>query len=610
MKTNHKIQLLCLIALFGGYSSLQAQDNRGKEKGKDESVSREMTLEREYNPTVQDANKVNTLPVIHEPVVTKRTIDYSTYTLPAEPPKEFQLLPSGSIMTRIESNKRRGYLNLGAGNYLNINGDFGYHILSSDIDKLNIFFSHRSTNGKVEYIQSDEKIKQKINDNLGGINFNHKFEQATLSLGVNYGYSAFNYFGYPYTFLFTQDVLPQYDRETNQVNQTIGVNLGVQSNEGAALGYLIGVDYANFSQKYGYSTEYDGVGENKITTNLGLNALFGGNQQVGILAKFDYFNFSDPKDPLLNNSYKLGENHLEGTLSPYYRLEGDIWNLKLGANAMFITGDNDKIFFSPNIALDVKATDQTVFYLKADGKINSNTPYELSRINRYADPFTVATPSRTWIDGLVGLCSNVGSGFWFDVFAGYKATDNDAFFIPVLINFGNVASVQQWDANALKVGASFKYNYSQMIEFSLKGTYTKWNVEGTYSYNPNPLSSAFLELTEFTDLKAYGRPDFELSTGIQLTPIEPLTFNLDYYLGTGRYALLAPNQLFGSIPYTTPQNEKLDNIHDVNVTGTWKFNDTFGVYAKINNLLFQKYDLNYGYPSQGLNAMVGFNVNF
>ena len=47
-----------------------------------------MTLEREYDPTVQDASKVNTLPVIKEPVVKKMAIDYATFTVPADPEKE------------------------------------------------------------------------------------------------------------------------------------------------------------------------------------------------------------------------------------------------------------------------------------------------------------------------------------------------------------------------------------------------------------------------------------------------------------------------------------------------------------------------------------------
>jgi len=51
----------------------------------DEKLTREMTLEREYDPTVQDANKVNRLPELKEPEVTRRTIEYSLSPFPPTP---------------------------------------------------------------------------------------------------------------------------------------------------------------------------------------------------------------------------------------------------------------------------------------------------------------------------------------------------------------------------------------------------------------------------------------------------------------------------------------------------------------------------------------------
>lgn len=144
MKTIYNIKALCVMALLGSVATVSAQEDKTKEK----NLNREMTLEREYDPTVQDASKVNTLPVIKGPVVKKKAIDYATFTVPADPEKEISLLPSGNIMTDIQYNKRRGYFNFGGGTYLNLNGDLGYHILSTDKDKLNIWFSHVRRTGR------------------------------------------------------------------------------------------------------------------------------------------------------------------------------------------------------------------------------------------------------------------------------------------------------------------------------------------------------------------------------------------------------------------------------------------------------------------------------
>ena len=75
--------------------------------------------------------------------------------------------------------------------------------------------------------------------------------------------------------------------------------------------------------------------------------------------------------------------------------------------------------------------------------------------------------------------------------------------------------------------------------------------------------------------------------------------SLDYYLATGRKTFLGKSE-----------GEKMKNINELNLTGTYTLNDTFGLYLKLNNVLFQKYELYYGYPMQSFSAMIGVNINF
>lgn len=594
MKTRYT-KTLCVVALLGTATAVSAQqENTEKEK----NLNREMTLEREYDPTVQDANKVNTLPVVKEPTVKKAAIDYASFTIPAEPDKEIGLLPSGNIMTDMQYNKRRGYFNFGAGTYLNLNGDLGYHILSTEKDKLNIFYSHRSTNGKVKYIDSDEKIKAKLNDNLGGINFKHEFEKMALNLGAKYGYTGFNYYGLPLVDPFSSMHQPgESDRTTNQVNQTIQIAAGVESKEGASTGYLLDIGYTNFSHKYGLGKLAGGPTEQTFDVKFDLNAAFGGNQRIGLAGNVVYFNYSLPKeveDPNGGVLYSSRfENHAEATLSPYYKLEGETWNVKLGVNAMFITGENKKIMASPNISADVEVADKTVLYAIATGKLHSNSMYEVSQINRYIDPTREIAPSLNWLDATLGLKSGIAAGFWFDVFAGYKITKDNYFFVPSRGynkgGFGNLSEAfDAIDTKQLFVGANLKYSYQQLFDISLKGVYNNWKAEYGSGWDPGN-----------SETKAYGMPEMEITAGVTLHPVKNVTAALDYYLATGR-----ETKLFGH------QDIKMKNINELNLTGSYAFNDTFGVYVKLNNLLFQKYEVIYGYPLQSFSAMVGVNINF
>ena len=105
-----------------------------------------------------------------------------------------------------------------------------------------------------------------------------------------------------------------------------------------------------------------------------MNARFGGEQRIGLGGNVEYFNYSLPT--MGGQEYLEFENHAEATLSPYYKVSGDNWNLKLGANIMFVTGDNSKFMASPNITADVEVADKTELYLVAGGKLYSNSMYE------------------------------------------------------------------------------------------------------------------------------------------------------------------------------------------------------------------------------------------
>jgi hypothetical protein len=621
MKVN-KIKTGVLVVLLGGCLTAGAQEQ-------EERLKREMTLEREYDPTVQDANKINSLPEIKAPEVSKRPIDYANFTTPADPAQEIHVLPSGSVMTEILYNKRRGYFNFGGGMYANLNGDFGYRILDSDKDNLSLYATHRSTNGNVKFpkrnfygdpVDYSLTRKAKLNDNLVGLDFEHSFNYNTvLRLGASYGYTAFNYYGLTDNPLFISysSLLPAYmsmlteaDTLTNQVNQTFQVNAGVSGVIKEKIVYHLDADFRHFGQKYGWSKSLKGVNENIVCARFDVSSFLGSgrNQRAGLAGDFDFHNYKYPSQ--YNGNDTAGyHNHMEAVLTPYYRIEGDSWKVKLGANVMFITGDSLKVFASPNLSAEAKVADKAVFYANATGEIGTNDPYSLSRRNRYMDHSAIVEHSRTWLDATVGIRSNVASSCRIDVFAGYKSTKDDIFFvpgvyidhidgisseIPTVSNMDFVAyqTAVQTDASLFHVGAALKYAYRKWVDFSLRGVYNQWNVQSDGR-------SMTLYSVGDEGMKPYGRPQYEVNADLSVKPLTPLTLTLNYYLGGGRYSLLHGGE-----------EVKMNDLHDLNLTTSWNFNDTFGAWVKLNNLLFRQQEVFYGYYLQGFNVMAGININF
>jgi hypothetical protein len=589
----NKINILTIAGLLASLISAGAQNPNDK-------LTREMTLERMYDPTVQDAGKVNRLPEIKDPVVTKSPINYSPFTVPANPENEINILPSGKAMTEIPYNNRKGYFHFGGGTRMNLSSDAGYHILNDAKNQLNLFASHRSASGNIKFepYWGDEKRKAKFNDNLAGLNYRHYFDQGTmLRLGTKYNYTAFNYYGYSHNRIPSVSSIwepDHFDYKTNQVNQLINGYVGIRSKEDAKTGYLADFEYNRFIQKYGRSAGTDGIQENKITIQAGLSKRFGNryDQSAGFTVKIDNFNYNDSSETERRNDAAAYQSYTEATLSPYYRIQGDRWQALLGANIMFVTGDSSKLFASPHIRFEIETGAKTLFYVNASGEIQSNDPYSISLRNRYTNHAAPVLPSRTWMDALLGIRSGIVPGFWFDIFAGYKITANEVFFMPSIPvqtdRFGSYQYAFQPDASLFRIGANLKYACQQWVDFSLKAVYNSWSLKKGDSG------------IAWNRMKPYGRPSVEINADLTVRPLKPLALNFEYYLGANRYSYLLIDR----------REIKLDHLNDLNFRATWNFNEMIGAYMQFNNVFSRRQELYYGYPMQLFNAMVGVNINF
>ena len=70
MKTIYNVKALCVVALLGSAAAASAQEDVTKEK----NLNREMTLEREYDPSVQDASKVSITRIIRSPPIRRKRL--------------------------------------------------------------------------------------------------------------------------------------------------------------------------------------------------------------------------------------------------------------------------------------------------------------------------------------------------------------------------------------------------------------------------------------------------------------------------------------------------------------------------------------------------------
>jgi len=594
------LTLLALCCLL----PLQAQNTIKK----DSLINRELKLEKEYNPTIRDAVKLSQLPELREPQAPKSKVEFSDYTVPYDVnPKLIPLGPQ-AYLTRLNYSKYRGYLTAGISNLIDIDGDLGYRILDSDKDCLDIFFSHRSSNCDVSYLQDVSylgetgKQKFKINDNWGGVNYMHDFDGIKFLADAKYTNSAFNYYGssIPHIIMyFVPGPMPNnnFDKNTDQVNNMFEAHVGISSEESNELNYKINVGYTNFRQKYGNMPGESGSTENRIPVIGDIHQLINSTMGIGLSGSIKTFFYGNSEFKSLNEN---ATNYWIYSLNPYLYWEYSNLNLALGAKMDVEVGGRQKINFSPLLKLNYYPSEEVMFYLLAEGGIKDNSQYALFYENRYVDPLIRVLDSRSPLDATAGIKFIPLSTLSVSFFGGYKITKDEHFYYPNVgaknmyddttpMLAGNWITPVYEDANTFKLGADFKYAFQNTFELGLKGTYYYWDITSNK------------DMTGFGLHKAWNKPDFEMNLdAVYRIPTIPLRLDLSYIGAFGRKAT----------DTSLTEILNMNDIHDLSVKGTYLFTPRFSAYVSLNNLLFSKYDLWWGYPAQDFNIMGGFSFLF
>ena len=81
----------------------------------DTTMNRTVVVEQEYNPDIMDASKVNVLPRVEPPTVSKKAVEYDATLMPATQ------IPAGIMQAytgkETQAKALPGYVRLGYGNY-------------------------------------------------------------------------------------------------------------------------------------------------------------------------------------------------------------------------------------------------------------------------------------------------------------------------------------------------------------------------------------------------------------------------------------------------------------------------------------------------------------
>ena len=521
----------------------------------DTTLVRTVVVENEYNPTVMDASKINVLPKVEEPTVPKTHIDYSTSIRPVASWNYQAMSPIVKDWTADAA--CRGYLRAGYGNNGNVDAQLGYLWDITKKDRLNVAASLDGWNGELPLKGSD--WTSRYYRTQVGLDYKHSFKKVDFLLGGNYNSRVFNYIG-------------DSEQFSNKQHQTmVNAYLGLASNDkDMPVQFEAEVGMKTFGEKYPVMFHDEKNKETNLYLKGDVWKQSSNDTRFGLKANVDNYSYA--------SEYPEGWVAIEG--NPYISTLNDDWKVRVGAHVDWMGGEDGKVYVSPDVNVEYVFSDSYVLFAKAEGGRQTSSFYDLAHIT----PFfyeSYIKPTYMTLDAALGLKASPMNGWWFLLSGGYQIREND-----VCLKLGEGEPF--WHArniygktNVFYGTAELKYDYKDLFDFSLKGTYYNWKWENT-AWDGGDLTDSALSL----------KPELEVNAEVGFKPMEGLRVNVgcEYVKRCNDVAGDAVSNLYAGADYALLKN--------------------LSIFAKFNNLLNKEYVASYAYPAQKLNFLGGVSLRF
>lgn len=579
----------------------------------DTTLNRNVTVEREFQPVVQAAGKINQKPAITETTLPEHPVVYSDYNALLSP--AFNTNDLLSQPTRFaEPEPLHGYVR-GAFGHPNTLFDFRYMLNGLNNsgkkakDQLDVYAHHRAEWGR----RADSHTRL-------GLRFGHSFSTCQLYFGLegrNTFYTRHGRYFDPTTETLTIDKPSQLLPEDKQTTWGVDTFVGVKSNKKQDFQYKIQAGYTLFALPQ-YATEH------QVRSVLDL-AYKMSRHRIGLnLSAIDAFITTDQIiDSLYNPRHAI-------RIEPFYAYGGKRFNLHAGVNLDLNIGrgqmmsgmENVSFAPSPNIQFEGQIAKE---WLTMYGDIRGSFGTGIYQAYMESMPYRSLERGITShhvagykpVDATVGFHIKPYRDLLINIYGGYAYEKNQITLIATAADFtGAVSGLSHRTGDFVyayseygrgKIGANFHYHYQDIIQINLGGNYYIWGCFGheDFGEKDNPpyqkdykkLLEKFYEDGKIPEDAIYGRANWDLHLRIDGRIDEHWSLYSDNLFAGKRLAL------------TTIGTKTLKPTVQLNL-GCQYEQDNWTAFLQLNNYIHRHNDIYYGYQSEGINFLLGGSYKF
>lgn len=607
----------------------------------------ELNVEGTYLPDIIMLDRIHLFPSREALSMPVTPLTYSTKGVAASFSPEFLPMPATAWQASRAIPAYKGYLELGAGSWLNSTLSAGWKAIDSRYTKFGVRLQHNSTSlwkPKMSDATADTR-RMRYDENLG-LYFSHVFPEAgTINASATYHAGYFNYYAFdPWTVNrpFSSEVAPAPDhaKAPTQTLNDFALKADWRSeSRPSALDWNAAIGLRHFAYRALWlapdnplAAEPQGAKgdrETRLDLSGGVVMPWGAGSSAGIDAAFSSIFYADrPAIPYSANLSIPGSPaayaHL--SLTPFYRFTRGRFNIKAGFDLdLTFNADGSEpdshyslLHFAPEINLDWRK-DAVGLYLHLTGGSELQTLASGYELDYYQLPVVVSTqPVHSPLDARLGALFGPFSGFSAGLEIAYRVErhrrdggwymtllDTKPGDIPSGIATGGAEPLlgltrEGINIQGFSLGADLSYS---------AGRY--FSCRGSIRYQPQRGTTGFFN--------GYDRPRIVLGLSAESNPWSSLKVGVDYnYRGVRNIYTLYHENAASSAGIVVNGGKtrwtslRLPDITNLALKASYDFRCTIPlhVWLQADNILGQRAILLPGLPSEGATVTAGFQILF
>ncbi len=563
--------VILLFSLLCIFNSLKAQEDK---------YNATVVVIGNFQPTINDASKINFSPSIKDSVIVHPNLEYSTYYKNINTKYNIEPIKPVKLIDEKITKLYKYLAKAGLGTYTTPYAELFYSNQRSRKWSNNFNLKHISSSGKIDNVGYPG-----WSDNIVEANSGRYFKNSALWGGVDFSRNVVHYYGFnPDTVSYNDNELLVDKKSIKQRFVYTGaylkyLNTGIDS---SALDYKFGLNY-NYTEDYYKRKEHDVEFSGLLSKNLELFKITK-SQNIGIKINTDFVSEILIDKPVHNNSLIV--------LRPFLNTKFGFFDINIGVNASITADSISYLHFYPEAEVHFRIIRSILdIYGGITGNIIRNDYRSLSKENPFVSPYIPGNFSNNKLEIYGGINASVSKNIDFYAKLSNSNIDNMQFFNR---EYNNFTSSQRWlnrftsvydNVHLLKISSGLTFQQQERLKIGIRGEWNKYDLD--------------------TLEKPWHKPPYELCLSAMyniqnkiITRTEIFYCGPSYGLATASY-----NSNF-LIPH------KIKSYIDINLLLEYKYSKVLSCFINFYNISASRFEKWLDYPSRRFSLLAGITYAF